>query len=336
MTFAIFDENFYLDMNYDVKSAVLRGDFSSGLAHFQLFGLQEGRVNVSPIYSEEFYLENNPDVAAAVSSGFFPSGLAHFIQFGEAEGRTSISTAFNEEAYLFLYPDVAQAVAAGYFSSGLAHFFSHGRNENRPIPAFNEEFYLIQNPDVASAVAAGYFQSATQHYIQFGQFEGRTGLFSGTELIDKITGFGRITQITGFDTDITPNGNVGLIDEVRIFNQGFDTLTGGGGMDRFLMKPIFGNQDSRPLVKNFEPGKDMVVLPGKPYEFSNSFPDFPSSSSSQYDLFSLDGNLLITFTSITMEVGRTITQAGKVGIIEGVSSLQVIDSDPNDGFFIVT
>lgn len=88
MSFAIFDESYYLAINPDVQAVVNAGVFSSGREHFELYGLAEGRVQVSPLYNEQFYLQNNPDVAAAVAARVFSSGLQHYIQYGEAEGRS--------------------------------------------------------------------------------------------------------------------------------------------------------------------------------------------------------------------------------------------------------
>lgn len=134
MSFAIFDESYYLANNPDVKAAVDARTLSSGRQHFEQYGLAEGRVSVSPYYNEQLYLQKYSDVAAAVSAGNFRSGLQHYIQFGEAEGR-SVGT-FNETAYLRLYPDVAAAVDAGTYSSSLQHYIQVGQFEANRNSAF--------------------------------------------------------------------------------------------------------------------------------------------------------------------------------------------------------
>ena len=98
-SFAIFNENFYLASYPDVAAAVAAGTFSSGLQHFQLSGLAEGRILVSPNYNEATYLQRYPDVAAAVAAGTFRSGLQHFIQSGYAEGRSG-NPAFGGNTFL--------------------------------------------------------------------------------------------------------------------------------------------------------------------------------------------------------------------------------------------
>lgn len=175
MSFDIFDESFYLATNPDVENAVDEGDFSSGLQHFQQFGLAEGRVSVSPLYNEDLYLQANPDVANAVASGVFSSGLQHYIQLGEAEGRNGLFGLYNEQAYLQSYPDIADDVASGEFSSGFQEFIEEGLDEGRFDALFNEQYYLQKYPDVANAVASGTFSSGLQHFLQYGLDEGRSG-----------------------------------------------------------------------------------------------------------------------------------------------------------------
>lgn len=127
MSFAIFDEKYYLSNNTDVVNAVRAGVFKSGFEHFQQYGLKEGRVKVSSFYDEQLYLKKNPDVKKAIDAGVFKSGLEHYIQYGEAEGRSP--GAFDEEAYLQQNPDVKQAVKNGTFKSGLQHYIQYGRGD---------------------------------------------------------------------------------------------------------------------------------------------------------------------------------------------------------------
>jgi hypothetical protein len=134
MSYAIFDESYYLANNPDVQAAVNAGAFSSGRQHFEQYGLAEGRVSVSPYYNEQLYLQKYPDVASAVSAGSLSSGLQHYIQFGEAESRSP--GAFNEQSYRQQYADVAAAVTAGAFSSGLQHYIQYGQFESNRIGVF--------------------------------------------------------------------------------------------------------------------------------------------------------------------------------------------------------
>ena len=135
MSFAIFDEGFYLASYPDVKAAVDARRIGSGLQHFQQYGLTEGRTRVSPFYNEQLYLQKYPDVASAVRSGGFKSALQHYIQYGEIEGRSPGT--FNELAYRQANPDVAAAIAAGAFSSGLQHFIRYGQSESSRVGIFS-------------------------------------------------------------------------------------------------------------------------------------------------------------------------------------------------------
>ncbi|MGA9383337.1 MAG: hypothetical protein WBV73_31620, partial [Phormidium sp.] len=127
MSYAIFNEASYLANNADVKSAIAQGFFASGLQHFQLIGLKEGRTTVSPFWDEQRYLNANPDVLASVNNKVFSSGLQHYILFGETERRSGaiiVDTipGFNENYYYALYPNVSRSVASGQISSAQTQY----------------------------------------------------------------------------------------------------------------------------------------------------------------------------------------------------------------------
>ncbi len=333
MSFAVYNESFYLANYSDIQGAVNAGTFPSGLNHFQTFGLGEGRVQVSPFYDEATYLRNNLDVAAAVNNGTLTSGLQHFIQLGEAEGRVSISPVWNESTYLSLNPDVAGAVNSGLLASGLQHFLALGQAEGRPgapsvsqTPAgFNEQSYFAINPDVRTAVESGILSSGLAHYQSFGQFEAnRAGVFLGTSGSDTINAFGQATGIIGVGlSNITPLGIGGFDGIPTSLGIGeIDTLIGGSGGDVFNLgngitplqptpQKLYvgqGNLDYG-LIKNFQVEQDLIVLAGEPRE---------------YIFDSGDGNFLIS------------TAAGDlVGVVEGVANLQIRNIF-NDGTFILS
>lgn len=239
MSFNIFDENTYLSNNPDVKAAINAKVVSSGLEHFQKYGLAEGRVAVSPYYNEGLYLQKNPDIAAAVQAGQFKSGLQHYIQYGEAEGRSP--GAFDEQAYLKLYPDVAAAVKAGVVSSGLQHYIKYGQNESNRVGVF-------------------------------------TGT-KGNDSLTSFGGADKISYITGVDiAEYQAQANGNLKFSSANFGAGeVDTLTGGAGKDLFMVgtavQPFgtfsipqsfyIGNgSDDYAVIKNFEVGKDAISLGG--------------------------------------------------------------------------
>lgn len=243
MTYAIYDERFYLNNNPDVRAVVAAGGFASGLEHFQKFGIQEGRIAVSPLWNEQQYLTANPDVRNAVNAGVFRSGLQHFILFGEAEGRS-------------------------------------GAPVIPPTAGFNEDYYLARYPEVGAGVAAGTFSSGLSHFIIAGQFENRQALYTGTSGNDIVTGVGPQNVITGVYLDVIANR--GLPDS-RATSLGvgeIDLLVGGSGVDNFLLaseqsasNPTAqrfyvgrGNADYA-YIKSFTQSQDFIELAGKPSDY---------------------------------------------------------------------
>lgn len=292
MSFAVFDEAFYLASYPDVRAAVAAGVYQSGLEHFQQFGLKESRVLVSKFYDEQFYLNTYPDVAAAVGERSLGSGLEHFIQWGETEGR-SPSALFDEAWYRIRYPDAAGAIAPTGFSSGLQHYIIYGEAEGRSSTTFNEFGYRQENPDVAQAIAAGAFTSGLEHYLKNGQFENRNGAkFTGTSGNDTVTGFGAIDELYGVDISPGPcvmGGTVtgGECLETKSFGVNeVDVLRGGSGQDTFVLGTIYssrmgpsaqrfyigGGDADYAILENFEPGEDRIQLVGQAsdYLISNS------------------------------------------------------------------
>jgi subtilisin-like proprotein convertase family protein len=155
----LFDTLFYMSRNPDVFHAGV-----NALAHYRVFGIQEGR-NPNAFFDTSGYLAVNKDVAAA---GADP--LAHYHQSGWREGRDP-SANFDTTLYLIHNPDVA---AAGV--DPLEHYLQLGRAEGRTafaaigqhVAGFDAEFYLLNNPDVA---AAGV--DPLTHFNIFGWREGR-------------------------------------------------------------------------------------------------------------------------------------------------------------------
>ena len=237
MSFAIFEEGFYLASYPDVKAAVDAKRFNSGLEHFQKQGLAEGRTSVSAFYNEQLYLQKYPDVARDVSgAGTLKSGLQHYIEYGEAEGRSP--GAFDELAYRQKYPDVNAAIAAGAFSSGLQHFIRHGQFEPTRL---------------------GIFTGTTGN-------DTITGLGAATNLIG-IDVQNPIPDGTGTLNFTNTNYGFGEV----------DTLIGGSGRDLFylgatttlasssnLPKSFYVGSSSADyaIIRNFERGKDVITLAG--------------------------------------------------------------------------
>lgn len=226
MSFAIFDEGFYLASYPDVKAAVDARRISSGFQHFQQYGLREGRTLVSPFYDEQLYLRKYPDVANAVRTGAFRSGLQHYIQYGEAESRSP--GAFEELGYLLEHPDVASSVRAGTFTSGLQHYIQYGIRENR-----NAFFFGTRGNDVVTSAGGGNVKSV-----------------SGV-IVDSLVGLQPIAGIGEADTLIGSRST-------DVFFLGFPSRPGFSSVQFYIGN---GNADFA-RIQNFERSIDAVLLPG--------------------------------------------------------------------------
>jgi Ca2+-binding RTX toxin-like protein len=243
MSFAIFNESFYLTSYPDIRDAVARGIVGSGLEHFQRFGLQEGRFLISPLWNEAEYLRVNLDIAAVIPR-VVPSGAAHFVLFGETEGRRGAPVVVRE---------------AG----------------------FNENYYLSENPDIAAAFARGQVSSGKSHFVRFGQLENRTAVFSGTVGDDVVSGTGVFSGVIGVAIDIIANRNAPDFRPISVGRGEVDLLTGGGGSDTFIIGsartaanavaiPFYvgGGDSDYAYIKSFVRGVDFIQLAGRPNEYN--------------------------------------------------------------------
>ncbi len=161
-------ETLYLARNPDVAQAVARGEFASGMDHYQRFGAAEGRLKPVAL-DEAFYLSQNADVARAVAAGQFTSGLQHYLLRGEKEGRDP-NALFDTTWYLEHNADVVAALQAGTIDSAYEHYETFGWKEGRtPSAWMDTKAYLAANPDVVAARV-----NPMTHYLNFGTREGRT------------------------------------------------------------------------------------------------------------------------------------------------------------------
>ena len=163
---ALFDTNYYLTQNPDVKAAGV-----DPLLHYEAYGWREQR-DPSLLFSVSKYLTMNPDVKAA---GANP--LPHYLQYGQYEGRMAflagpaaaadvlVDPAFYDKqlgASLIPTGPAAQAqAAASYDATGW-------RQRINPDAFFDTNYYLSRNPDIAAAQI-----NPVRHYEQYGWREGR-------------------------------------------------------------------------------------------------------------------------------------------------------------------
>ena len=170
MTATIFDNNYYLSNNEDVRSAVESADFADALEHFKLFGANELRAP-NDLFSPLYYLSQNQDVAVALQEGNLPNIFVHYQLFGEVENRppSQIFEGFNAQTYIGSNPDVAEALNNKVFSSALHHFISFGQFENRSGVGINAATYtLTTSLDNLSGTLGGDTFQATLKTLQAG------------------------------------------------------------------------------------------------------------------------------------------------------------------------
>ncbi|TWF57152.1 glycosyltransferase family protein [Neorhizobium alkalisoli] len=172
----LFDEEYYLDANPDVKAAGL-----DAFSHFVEIGWREGRAP-SKHFDVAFYLSEYPDVLEANINPLF-----HYAEYGINEGRKPLPRTdragardayedsaslterqlFDSTYYLLKNPDVKASNMDPF-----EHFMQFGWREGRsPSEQFSLAFYLNQYPDIR---AAGI--NPLTHYVEYGHAEGRLPL----------------------------------------------------------------------------------------------------------------------------------------------------------------
>ena len=189
---SLFDANWYLAQNPDVKAAGV-----DPLLHYEEYGWKEGR-DPSVLFSTSGYLAANTDVQKA---GVDP--LLHYLEYGQSEQRmTFLPDPLVNAAYygkqlgqMFTASDAAESYSASGWKLGLnpdslfdtnwylahnpdvkaagidplIHYEEYGWKEGRdPSAAFSTSGYLAANPDVK---AAGV--DPLLHYLEYGQSEAR-------------------------------------------------------------------------------------------------------------------------------------------------------------------
>jgi hypothetical protein len=81
------DEDWYLNMYPDVKTAIDRGDVESASEHYVRFGFYEHRLPYAIEVDESWYIQTYADVREAIARNNFESAREHFLLVGYKEGR---------------------------------------------------------------------------------------------------------------------------------------------------------------------------------------------------------------------------------------------------------
>jgi glycosyltransferase involved in cell wall biosynthesis len=178
---SLFDSNYYLAKNPDVRDAEL-----DPARHYLLHGWEERR-DPSAAFSTSQYLSDNPDVARAQVNP-----LIHYLRHGRQEGRAlpsekgsgeAVSSAdpanaaldaeveaieksglFDESFYFSMYPDLRLTLAPG---AGIRHYCERGWREGKnPSADFDTRSYLATYSDIRDAGLNPFW-----HYVVAGAAE---------------------------------------------------------------------------------------------------------------------------------------------------------------------
>ncbi|MEO0838058.1 MAG: hypothetical protein AAF063_04040, partial [Cyanobacteria bacterium J06643_5] len=223
-----FDADFYRASNSDLS------EFSDeqALAHFQAYGLNEGR-SFSPLINLNFYRENNSDLKDFDNVQL----LEHLELFGLNEGR-EFSALVDLDLYRAVNPDLADFNGI----DALQHLKDFGLNEGRTFsPYVDLGFYQEMNSDLKEFTKA----EALQHLVNYGLDEKRVfspyvdlGLykdsnqdlkdlnFTGTQLIKHLDQFGLNEGRT-----FSPYVNLGFYQQV---NSDLTQFTKAEALQHFL------------------------------------------------------------------------------------------------------
>ena len=202
----LFDSEYYLSANADVKSAGV-----DPADHYLRYGWQENR-DPSPGFSTSHYLEANPDVADA---GVNP--LIHYLRYGQHENRPlkledvevikpasqaaemvhqeariaaevadiRHSGLFDDAFYRSMYPDINLGT-----DDPIRHYCERGWREGRnPSDDFDTAFYLRTYDDIARHGINPFW-----HYVTAGAFELRHVLPDQNVRLEEDAWFGSINS----------------------------------------------------------------------------------------------------------------------------------------------
>lgn len=209
----LFNEQWYLNENPDVREGVQLGIFDCGFLHY----CESGFLSRTPhwLFSEKGYFLYNPDISQHIlEEQGFSNGYDHYLSVGDREerkphllfdpavfraasipkghrfdfdrssfsqfiethaaGMRRCSWYFDPKWYLEQYPNVADAIDNELYLNPLHHYLTNGDPQAfDPNPWFSETDYARRYPDVAAIVANGGFRNTYEHFIRFGSREMR-------------------------------------------------------------------------------------------------------------------------------------------------------------------
>jgi len=202
---AVYDLNYYLKSNPNVKAKFSNNDDTAILADFVNAGMSEGRIAIET-FDVNAYKNAYSDLRIAFGNNL-KAYYMHYIQYGKAEGRvlttaassqqsTTQSTAtpapesmpsstntkyngidysivYNYQYYLTANPDVKAYYGTDNEAAVFMHFITCGMQEGRRAnETFNISAYKNKQSDLRQAFGNN-LKAYYIHYIEYGKAEGR-------------------------------------------------------------------------------------------------------------------------------------------------------------------
>ena len=187
---SVYNCDYYLANNADVKNAYGSNDDIAVLQHFVNYGMNEGRQASSNFNAISYRLQY-ADLRNAYG-GQLKSYYEHYIRYGKKEGRVATgcttvqgaTTIYNGVDYSAVYDyyyyvannvDVKKAFGNNDVAV-LQHFVNYGMKEGRCAKeTFAVQSYRSRYADLQSAYGDN-LPAYYMHYISYGQIEGRSGV----------------------------------------------------------------------------------------------------------------------------------------------------------------
>lgn len=187
---SVYNCDYYLANNADVKNAYGSNDDIAVLQHFVNYGMNEGRQASSNFNATSYRLQY-VDLRNAYG-GQLKSYYEHYMRYGKKEGRVATgcttvqgaTTIYNGVDYSAVYDyyyyvannaDVKKAFGNNDVAV-LQHFVNYGMKEGRCAKeTFAVQSYRSRYADLQSAYGDN-LPAYYMHYISYGQIEGRSGV----------------------------------------------------------------------------------------------------------------------------------------------------------------
>ncbi|MDJ0573942.1 MAG: calcium-binding protein [Xenococcaceae cyanobacterium MO_234.B1] len=174
----VFNESYYLETNPEAAEAVERGDFASGLEHFEAVGLDEG-LRFTPLIDLDYYKRvANPDLVELSNR----EALDNLLETGIEEGRI-FSQFIDLEFYKEANPDISDLSN----SEALIHLRDIGLDAGLEFSSFVDlEEYRSFNPDLADSSLSENFTELATFFAPEDEGRIRFPLNSGLSIPDEL------------------------------------------------------------------------------------------------------------------------------------------------------